>query len=467
MRSITLRNYRCFGEEHQTARLAPLTLLVGENSSGKTSLMAMVRALWNVVYDDLVPDFKQAPYDLGSFEEIAHHRGVRGSRADEFEAALEYEGPKKSRNGKAAEPIRCLVRFQPQWSAPVPVSRRLTRAGYWIEQDLRHDKLGNFSFGTPRGEWKYENPRPRSESIPRMAFDRVPAITSFLFNFEMTSRESPKELPSIVSTNNGREFTKDDLNDISINLLNHVRHRPLRGPRKFARVFASGPVRSQPERVYSYESAVADSVGDYIPTYLAQLALREPQVWDTLKTRLESFGKDAGLFDEVRVRHLGKTDSDPFQIQVRKFSSQVKGPFRNLVDVGYGISQILPVVTEILKDQGATTLLLQQPEVHLHPSAQAAVGSLLAEFVSTKKHASLRQVIVETHSDFIIDRIRSNAADRRSRLTPDDVSIVYFERDGLDVKLHSLKVDDKGNIEGAPSSYRQFFLDELQRSIGI
>ncbi len=467
MISITLRNYRCFGEEPQTARLAPLTLLVGENSSGKTSLMAMVRALWNVVYDDLVPDFKQAPYDLGSFEEIVHHRGARGSRADEFEAALEYEGSKKSSIGGAAEPIHCLVKFQPQWSAPVPVSRRFTRAGYWVEQDLRHDKLGNFSFGTPRGEWKYENPRPRSELIPRMAFDRVPAITSFLFNFEITFRESSNELPSIVSPKGGCEFTKDDLDGIGSNLLEHIRHRHLRGPRSSARLFASGPVRSQPERVYSYESAVADSVGDYVPTYLAQLALQEPQVWATLKTRLESFGKEAGLFDEVRVRHLGKTDADPFQIQVRKFSSKVKGPFRNLVDVGYGISQILPVVTEVLKDHGPTTLLLQQPEVHLHPSAQAAVGSLLSEFVSTKTRGSLRQVIVETHSDFIIDRIRSDAADRQSPLTPDDVSIVYFERCGLDVKLHSLKVDGNGNIEGAPSSYRQFFLDELQRSIGI
>ena len=77
MDSITLKNFRCFREE-QTARLAPLTLLVGENSTGKTSFMAMVRALWDVCYRDRIPDFKEEPYDLGSFDEIAHHRGGKG-----------------------------------------------------------------------------------------------------------------------------------------------------------------------------------------------------------------------------------------------------------------------------------------------------------------------------------------------------------------------------------------------------
>ena len=87
MDEITLKNFRCFREE-QTARLAPLTLLVGENSTGKTSFMAMIRALWDVAYRLTDPDFKEEPYDLGSFDEIAHHRGGRGGRAETFEAGI-------------------------------------------------------------------------------------------------------------------------------------------------------------------------------------------------------------------------------------------------------------------------------------------------------------------------------------------------------------------------------------------
>ena len=79
MDQITLKNFRCFREE-QTARLAPLTLLVGENSAGKTSFMAMIRALWDAHVGLQTPDFKEDPYDLGSFDEIAHHRGAGGGQ---------------------------------------------------------------------------------------------------------------------------------------------------------------------------------------------------------------------------------------------------------------------------------------------------------------------------------------------------------------------------------------------------
>ena len=89
MDRITLKNFRCFREE-QTARLAPLTLLVGENSTGKTSFLALIRALWDVVYRHRIPDFKEEPYDLGSFDEIAHHRGGRGGRAETFDTAFAF-----------------------------------------------------------------------------------------------------------------------------------------------------------------------------------------------------------------------------------------------------------------------------------------------------------------------------------------------------------------------------------------
>ena len=80
MDSITLENYRCFREK-QTARLAPLTLLVGNNSTGKTSFLALIRALWDVHFLERVPDFREEPFDLGTFRDIAHNRGGRGSQA--------------------------------------------------------------------------------------------------------------------------------------------------------------------------------------------------------------------------------------------------------------------------------------------------------------------------------------------------------------------------------------------------
>ena len=86
MNLVTVKNYRCFREE-QRARLAPLTLLVGENSTGKTSFLAMVRALWQVAMESRVPDFQEPPYDLGTFGEIAYNRSRSGAQS--FEAGFE------------------------------------------------------------------------------------------------------------------------------------------------------------------------------------------------------------------------------------------------------------------------------------------------------------------------------------------------------------------------------------------
>ena len=133
--------------------------------------------------------------------------------------------------------------------------------------------------------------------------------------------------------------------------------------------------------------------------------------------------------------------------------------------MGYGVSQVLPLATELLRDDSPREILVQQPEVHLHPSAEAALGTLLCEVAVDRRRD--RRLIVETHSDFIIDRVRMSVRDGLGGLKPKDVSILYFERSGLDVTIHTLRVDERGNLLNVPPGYRQFFLKELQRSIDL
>ena len=104
MKKIALENFRCFRNK-QDVRLAPLTLIVGENSTGKTSFMALIRALWDVAYGNRVPDFKEDPYDLGSFDEIAHHRGAKGGRADTFKAG--FSSASRTRKAKEGTDNEC------------------------------------------------------------------------------------------------------------------------------------------------------------------------------------------------------------------------------------------------------------------------------------------------------------------------------------------------------------------------
>ncbi|MDE0669290.1 MAG: AAA family ATPase [bacterium] len=461
MDSVTVRRYRCFGEE-QAARLAPITLFVGENSTGKTSLAAMLRALWDVTYAERTPDFKESPYDLGGFDEIVNHRGGRAGRADSFEASFDFRVRSLPKSRSRASLATVEVAFAKQWEAPVPVRRRIACDGYWVEQALDSDRNLRIEVGTPRKQWSRVYPETGRRVVGDHSAETLPSMMMFrhLLRSEFRtpgSDDRERDLPELT------EQEEEALRSLVANLgrLSVASRRSTRSRRPFA----GAPTRSRPRRTYDPVPVMPDAEGDYVPTYLAGLSMRDPAAWERLKDSLEKFGASAGLFDEMKVRLLGRTAVDPFQIQVRKFNGSSKGPWRNLADVGYGVSQVLPVVTEILRTDAPEMMLLQQPEVHLHPSAEAALGSLLCSAVAPRSRPR-RQVVLETHSDFIIDRICMEIRDGTRGLAPDDVSIVYFERGGAGVRLHSIKVDSQGRLCDVPPSYREFFLNESVRFLG-
>ena len=474
--SITLENFRCF-RERQTARLAPLTLLVGDNSTGKTSFMAMIRALWDMAYGHRVPDFKEDPYDLGGFDDIAHHRGRRGGRAaDRFEAGFEAGLRHRRATGAAAEGAgshRFSVVFERGGTVPVPALRRLARGDLWIEDRRSRGAHREFRIGTRRGSWKsmnrYFDGGARESDRTEYAmqpFDSLfykhiipPYMGNEQLGFSPMDNSSPvtdKDLSRFEEIVDAR-FEKIADGDGDTLFESAFVHNP------FAkRPYASAPVRSKPRRTYDPARAAPDPEGDYVPMYLANMSFQDRGGWEDLKEALEAFGRDSGLFDEIDVRRLGKGGSDPFQLRVRKFGKRLKGPPRNMTDVGYGVSQVLPVVAELLRRDAPSMFLLQQPEVHLHPSAQAGLGSLFCAIADPH-----RQLVVETHSDHLIDRVRMDARDGRGTLKPDDVSILFFERDELDVRIHSLRLDGEGNVLGTPEGYRAFFMEETRRSLGF
>ena len=286
-------------------------------------------------------------------------------------------------------------------------------------------------------------------------------LIPFLFySFYMQEALSRKEenYIDIQPLTNSPDYTEQDLVDIRNMIVTFSDYRPF----AHQQPYPSAPVRSKPKRTYDPGRPIRDPEGDYIPMYLAELYSQNKKVWEHLHRQLEKFGQEAGLFDQISIKQLGKRGGGPFQVQVRKFSKRRKGPQRNLIDVGYGVSQILPLIAELLRSDAPDIFLIQQPEVHLHPSAQAALGSLFCQVASNNK-----QLIIETHSDYILDRVRMDIRDKSSPLKPEDVSILFFEHKDLDVQIHSLKHDDEGNVLGTPPGYRQFFMEEVRRSIGI
>ena len=440
MNSVTLENFRCFGEK-QTVRLAPLTLLVGENSTGKTSFLALIRALWDMAYDWRIPDFREEPWDLGSFDEIAHHRGARGGRAKSITVGFRLPRNREPR-GRSNEFTFSLANDR---TVPTPFNRRMVRGKTWISESLPPLERYALKAGTDRGAWKLRT--PADYGIGPEGLIASPA--RFVFSNVGRYAVSEFDPEGGAQTMDQSDFTK---------------FRSLSARPTFARgkrPFASAPVRSEPLRTYDPSRIYPDPEGNYIPMYLADVRLRDPDTWQYLKSRLEAFGELGGLFDQIEVKHLGGYGS-PFQIRVKKHDGGYKGPWRNIVDVGYGVSQALPVLIELVRRDTPDMFLLQQPEVHLHPMAQAALGSVFCEVAGTGRPR--RQLIVETHSDHLINRVRMDVRDEVSDLKPDDVMVLYFERNGLEVKIHEVTFDQRGNVD-APPSYGRFFMEEMHRTL--
>ena len=442
LESVILKNYRCFHEE-QTARLAPLTLLVGENSTGKTSFLALLRALWDVAFREVAPDFREPPYDLGSFEDIVHDGSSRREANELFTAGFECRVAQLTGRN-----IQFRYAFKERQAIPFPVLRRLTADHEWLEADLEESEKPVLRFGAGTRQW-----------------ERYPD-TSIVSAFNTTNSSQMASLfyLCVVSGIHRDSEKLDDEVRSEESLWNRLMHlagltsQAYRGHSSYA----GAPVRSRPRRTYDPARPYRDPEGENIPSYLANMSRQNVSEWGTLKTNLEEFGRDSGLFDEIHIDSLGNTTGSPFQVQIRKRLRNTQGNKRNLIDVGYGVSQALPVVTELLNPEPPPLFLLQQPEVHLHPSAQASLGGLFCSIASRD-----RQLVVETHSDFILDRILLDIRDKKTNLTADDVSILYFEPNNSDVTIHSLRIDDRATIIDPPDSYRRFFMDELRRSVGL
>ena len=220
--------------------------------------------------------------------------------------------------------------------------------------------------------------------------------------------------------------------------------------------FSFAPGRSEPQRTYNPWGDTETSTGSEIPVMIRNLSMTKEKDWNQLQEKLQAFGKSSGLFTDIKVRNLGHSLSSPFQIEFKIRKAQAI----NLADVGYGVGQILPLLVRVLTVKNYT-FLMQQPEVHLHPQAQAELTSLLIELSKKKKN----NFIIETHSDYMINRARIEIM--QNKIEPEDVSLIYLEAKGSDVKVHNLSFNKKAEIiPTPPDSYREFFFSETHKLLG-
>src|ERR1044072_8720712 len=124
-----------------------------------------------------------------------------------------------------------------------------------------------------------------------------------------------------------------------------------------------------------------------------------------------------------------------------------------LANMGEGLSQLLPIIARVLTTPEFGSLLIEQPELHLHLAAQADVADLFIGGAAKRN----RQVIVETHSEHLLLRLGRSIAE--GKLDPSEVATLYIERDGSESSVRSIDLDAGGHFDDWPKG----FFDERYR----
>jgi hypothetical protein len=216
------------------------------------------------------------------------------------------------------------------------------------------------------------------------------------------------------------------------------------------------PIRSEPKRTYDELVLEFSPQGQHTP-YLIRQMLKSKKQKAKLKDFIESSGKATGLFRDVTIQNFGRGPSSRFELDIVIDDNKF-----NILHVGYGVSQALPIMVEFLAENPGTCFAVQEPEIHLHPRAQAALGDIIFE-MSVKDH---KRFLVETHSDFMIDRFRMNYRKERARKPVGQV--LFFERRDKHNMVTALSIGPSGDFpKDQPDSYRQFFVREQMNLLGM
>jgi predicted ATPase len=235
------------------------------------------------------------------------------------------------------------------------------------------------------------------------------------------------------------------------------------------RTFYLGPLRSNPKRQYPWKGTHPADVGVSGDLAVeALLASRErgrvnARKFDargratkriTVEQHVAEWLKDLGLVHSFQVERLSE-DADIYRVLVKK-TAQSTPVF--LTDVGFGVSQILPVLVLLAYVPEGSTVLLEQPEIHLHPAVQSQLADVLLE-VSTARRV---QVVVESHSEHLLRRLQRRVAEGTA--PPDQLALYFCEYVGGESRIQPLDLNLLGEIANWP---RDFFGDPLGETAAI
>lgn len=433
LKQLGLENFKSWRSVRQLY-LAPITGLFGTNSSGKTSIVQALLMMKQTVESS---DRRQVlnlgddsdPVRLGTFREMLHQG--RGP----FEFELHWTLPHELAIPDPARPSSTMFS-----GTEMEFCTRISTAG--SRGRMRVERLqyrfADATFAMRRKERQEHSYELEASSSRGFGFKRI--------------RGRAWDLPDPVKSYGFPDQVKAYYQNASF-----LSDLALAFEEQMNRVYYLGPLRDYPKREYTWAGAEPADMGQ-----------RGERVVDALMASQErpkiSRGKGTKAFTVQEyvghwLKELGLVHSfsvepiTPSSNLYRVWITRSPGALPVLItDVGFGVSQILPVLTICYYVPEGSTILLEQPEIHLHPAVQSGLADVFIDAMKRRKV----QLVLESHSEHLLRRLQRRMAEEQ--IAPEQVALYFAEENQGTSRLSPLEVDEFGNIRNWPPN---FFGDEM------
>lgn len=424
--AIRFTNFKSWPKVDMTC--GRITGVFGTNSSGKTSLiqfLLLMKQTKDATDRAISLELNGSLVQLGTIKDVVHQhdesRSIKFSVSFSLDHKLVLSAAALNRTSVVAEGEELEMSGNVEIHQRAPVARSLSYQldGVRFELSPRNNDMSQFQLRSKGSTFEFVRQKGRAWQLPG-------PIKTYAF-------------PDQARTYYQNASFLADLEACYEQQLDHV--------------FYLGPLREFPKRDYLWARSRPTDVGQRgekaIDAILAATAASETRNLKP-KTRLRPFQemiaywlREMGLIESFTVQEIAD-GSNRWQARV---TTRTGGSPVLLTDVGFGVSQVLPVITLLQYVPEGSTVVLEQPEIHLHPLAQAGLADVIIQAATHRRI----QVILESHSEHLLLRLQRRIAEEE--LSNKDVRLYFCDAPRGSSTLTPLSVDIYGNILNWPEKF--------------
>lgn len=437
---LRIKNFKAW-KDTGPVRLAPLTVIFGANSAGKSSLGHLLLTLQQTARST---DRKRALHlgdpssliDLGTFADCLHGHDL--TKPLSFELGWELPKPLEVR-----DPLVPAARYQGD--------------GMRLDVELLAGKAAQPEVQAMSYDLRTNGKTVLDVALRRNA-QRKFELKSDRYAFKMADgRKWPLEEPE-------KFYRLSDVTAARFKNAGFMADFALAAEAMLDSLSYLGPLRSHPQRIYQWSGDTPPSVGQMGEQTIAAILAaqndgrkinRGPRrAKQGFAEFIAAWLKDLGVIHDFTVRPVAEGRKE-YEVLIRTGG---KTPEVKITDVGFGVSQVLPALVQAFYCPPHSTVWMEQPEIHLHPQVQAELADVFISATQAREDGRERhvQLIVESHSEHFLNRLQRRVAE--GVLSPDDVAVYFCRRAPTATELEPLRLNMFGAIENWPPN---FFGDEM------